>query len=276
MLTTLIRELVDSGVHYGHRISWWNPKMAPYIYGKRNGIHIINVKETVKGLLIAKKFVAQTVEQGRDILFVGTKRQAKQAIVDQATRCSMPYVCERWLGGTLTNFRTIRSRLARLEELEALDESGQINTFSKKMITTLTREKRKIKRNLEGIRKMTQLPGAVMVIDCRREHLALREARKLGITTIGLMDTNGDPDLVDIAIPGNDDAMRTIELILKEMAEAVEQGCAARPSEQEQAKAAGKRASSRGAAMARADGSDNPALTGQGSTSDAPQVPAEG
>ena len=275
MLTTLIRELVDSGVHYGHRVSWWNPKMAPYIYGKRNGIHIINVKETVKGLLVAKKFVAQTVAQGRDVLFVGTKRQARQAVIEQSARCSMHYVSERWLGGTLTNFRTIRSRLARLEELEALQEAGQINTYSKKMITTLTREKRKIKRNLEGIRKMAQLPGAVVAIDCRREHLALREARKLGITTIGLIDSNSDPDMVDIAIPGNDDAMRTIELLLRELADAVEQGRASKSAEQ-QDKAVPKRASSRGATIARADGSDDPTLAAEDSAPAAPEVPAEG
>jgi len=251
LLATLIRELVDSGVHFGHRVSWWNPKMAPYIYGKRNGIHIINVKETVKGLLVAKKFVSQVVSGGQDVLFVGTKRQAKQAINEQATRCSMPYVNERWLGGTLTNFRTIRSRLARLEELEALEETGQINDYSKKMITTLMREKRKIKRNLEGIRKMSKLPGAVMIIDCRREHLALRESRKLGITTIGLIDTNSDPDTVDIAIPGNDDAMRTIELLLKELAESVEEGKAAKPSGE---KAEARRPSSRRPTTARADG----------------------
>lgn len=274
MLTTLIRELVDSGVHYGHRISWWNPKMAPYIYGKRNGIHIINVKETVKGLLVAKKFVSQTVAQGRDVLFVGTKRQACQAIVEQATRCSMPYVSERWLGGTLTNFRTIRLRLARLEELEALEQTGQINSYSKKMITMLMREKRKIKRNLEGIRKMTQLPGAVVVIDCRREHLALREARKLGITTIGLLDTNSDPDLVDIAIPGNDDAMRAIELLLKELAEAVEQGRAAQPTEQD--KVASKRASSRRPTTARADGGDSPMLAAEDAVAAPPEAQANG
>ncbi len=251
MLTTLIRELVDSGVHFGHRVSWWNPKMVPYIYGKRNGIHIINVKETVKGLLIAKKFLTQAVSAGQDVLFVGTKRQAKQAINEQSTRCSMPYVNERWLGGTLTNFRTIRSRLARLEELEALEETGQINDYSKKMITTLMREKRKIKRNLEGIRNMSKLPGAVVIIDCRREHLALRESRKLGITTIGLIDTNSDPDTVDIAIPGNDDAMRTIELLLKELAESVEEGKAAKPSGE---KAEARRPSSRRPTTASADG----------------------
>ena len=261
MLTTLIRELVDSGVHFGHRVSWWNPKMAPYIYSKRNGIHIINVKETVKGLLVAKKFVSQAVSQGQDVLFVGTKRQAKQAINEQAGRCSMPYVNERWLGGTLTNFRTIRSRLARLEELEALEESGQINSYSKKMITTLTREKRKIKRNLEGIRKMSKLPGAVVVIDCRREYLALRESRKLGITTIGLIDTNSDPDTVDIAIPGNDDAMRTIELLLRELVESVEEGKAASKGSEE-AKAV-RRPSSRRPTTARAVGSGPTKLDNQ-------------
>ena len=279
MLTTLIRELVDSGVHFGHRVSWWNPKMAPYIYGKRNGIHIINVKETVKGLLIAKKFLAQAVSGGQDVLFVGTKRQAKQAVNEQATRCSMPYVNERWLGGTLTNFRTIRSRLARLEELEALEETGQINSYSKKMITTLTREKRKIKRNLEGIRNMSKLPGAVVVIDCRREHLGLREARKLGITTIGLIDTNSDPDTVDIAIPGNDDAMRTIELLLKEMATSVEEGKAAKPSGEE---GEASRPSSRRPTTARADGTGPTKLDDQEAKSTdaaepiaAPESPAE-
>ncbi len=262
MLTTLIRELVDSGVHFGHRVSWWNPKMAPYIYSKRNGIHIINVKETVKGFLVAKKFVSQAVSQGQDVLFVGTKRQAKQAIKEQAGRCSMPYVNERWLGGTLTNFRTIRSRLARLEELEALEESGQINNYSKKMITTLTREKRKIKRNLEGIRKMSKLPGAVVVIDCRREYLALRESRKLGITTIGLIDTNSDPDTVDIAIPGNDDAMRTIELLLRELAGSVEEGKAASKGGSEEAKAV-RRPSSRRPTTARAVGNGPTKLDNQ-------------
>jgi small subunit ribosomal protein S2 len=237
--------------------------MAPYIYSKRNGIHIINVKETVKGLLVAKKFVSQVVSQGQDVLFVGTKRQAKQTIKEQAGRCSMPYVNERWLGGTLTNFRTIRSRLARLEELEALEESGQISNYSKKMITTLTREKRKIKRNLEGIRKMSKLPGAVAVIDCRREYLALRESRKLGITTIGLIDTNSDPDTVDIAIPGNDDAMRTIELLLRELVESVEEGKAAsKGSEEEEAKAV-RRPSSRRPTTARAVGNGPTKLDNQ-------------
>ncbi len=276
MLTTLIRELVDSGVHFGHRVSWWNPKMAPYIYGKRNGIHIINVKETVKGLLIAKKFLTQAVSAGQDVLFVGTKRQAKQAINEQATRCAMPYVNERWLGGTLTNFRTIRSRLARLEELEALEETGQISSYSKKMITTLMREKRKIKRNLEGIRNMSKLPGAVVVIDCRREHLALREARKLGITTVGLIDTNSDPDTVDIAIPGNDDAMRPIELLLKEVAESVEEGKAAKPSEQDEQ---AKRPSRRRPTTARADGTGSTKLDDQEAEPtepvEVPESPAE-
>ena len=248
--------------------------MGPYIYSERNGIHIINVKETVKGLLVAKNCVTKTVSQGQDVLFVGTKRQAKQAINEQADRCSMPYVSERWLGGTLTNFRTIRSRLARLEELEGLEESGQINDYSKKMITTLTREKRKIKRNLEGIRKMSKLPGAVVVIDCRREYLALREARKLGITTIGLIDTNSDPDAVDIAIPGNDDAMRTIELLLKGLADSVEEGKAAKSSEEKQG--VPKKPSSRRPTTARAAGDGPTKLDNQEDISDVtPAAPAE-
>ena len=272
MLTTLIRELVDSGVHFGHRVSWWNPKMSPYIYGKRNGIHIINVKETVKGLLIAKKFVTQVVAGGHDVLFVGTKRQARQTATEQALACGMHYVNERWLGGTLTNFRTIRSRLARLEELEGLEESGQINNYSKKMITSLTRERRKIKRNLEGIRKMSRLPGAVFVVDCRREHLALKEARKLGIPSLGLIDTNSDPDLVDIPIPGNDDAMRTIELVIKELVSAVEEGKAAKPDGQ--GKTPASRVVARVPTMARADGSDAPADVAPAATEAAEPVAA--
>jgi small subunit ribosomal protein S2 len=198
--------------------------MEPFIHGRRNMIHIINVKETVKGLLRAKKLIAQTVASGKDLLFVGTKRQARHAIEDEAKRCNMHYVSERWLGGTLTNFRTIRARLNRLEELEKLWESGQIETYSKKMKSTLGREKDKIKSNLEGIRRMERLPGVMFIIDTRREHIAVKEARKLGVKTIALIDTDSDPDLIDLPIPGNDDAMRAIELIVKELADAVIEG----------------------------------------------------
>ncbi len=220
----LVKTLVDAGVHFGHRVSRWNPKMEPYIHGKRNMIHIIDVKETVKGLLRAKRLIQQTVAGGKDILFVGTKRQARHAVEDEAKRCGMHYVSERWLGGTLTNFRTIRARLNRLEELEKLWETGQIETYSKKMKSTLDRERTKIKTNLEGIRRMDKMPGVMFIIDTRREHIAVKEAKKLGVKTIALIDTDSDPDLIDLPIPGNDDAMRAIEVIVKELADAVIDG----------------------------------------------------
>jgi small subunit ribosomal protein S2 len=220
----LVKALIDAGVHFGHRVSRWNPKMEPYIHGKRNMIHIINVKETVKGLLRAKRLLAQTVAAGKDVLFVGTKRQARHAIEEESRRCGMHYVSERWLGGTLTNFRTIRARLNRLEELEKLWETGQIETYSKKMKATLDRERTKIKTNLEGIRKMERMPGVMFIIDTRREHIAVKEARKLGVTTIALIDTDSDPELIDLPIPGNDDAMRAIDLVVKELADAIIDG----------------------------------------------------
>src|SRR5438067_711765 len=220
----LVKGLVDAGVHFGHRVSRWNPKMEPYIKGKRNMIHIIDVKETIKGLIRAKKLLGQLVAQGKDVLFVGTKRQARHAIEEEARRCGMHYVSERWLGGTLTNFRTIRARLNRLEELEKLWETGQIETYSKKMKSTLDRERTKIKTNLEGIRKMERMPGVMFIIDTRREHIAVKEAKKLGVPTIALIDTDSDPDLIDLPIPGNDDAMRAVEIIMKELADSVIEG----------------------------------------------------
>ena len=198
--------------------------MAPYIFGRRNTIHIIDIRETVKGLLRARKFIAQVVIGGADILFVGTKRQARHHVKKHATRVRMPFVAERWLGGTLTNFRTIRSRLARLEELEAAEADGTTQQYSKKMISSRTRELRKIKRNLEGIRGMDRLPGALVVIDVHRERNAVREARKLGIPTVCLIDTDSDPDFADLPIPGNDDAMRAIEMVLSHLADAVDEG----------------------------------------------------
>src|ERR1700761_4743682 len=220
----LVKALVDAGVHFGHRVSRWNPKMEPYIKGKRNMIHILDVRETIKGLFRAKKLLQNTVAGGKDILFVGTKRQARFAVEEEAKRCGMHYVSERWLGGTLTNFRTIRARLNRLEELEKLWATGQIDTYSKKMKSTLQREMEKIKTNLEGIRKMDKMPGVMFIIDTRREHIAVKEAKKLGVPTIALIDTDSDPDLIDLPIPGNDDAMRAIEIIMRELADAVIEG----------------------------------------------------
>ncbi len=230
MSSTLVRELLDAGIHFGHRCSRWNPKMGPYIYGKRNAIHIIDIRETLRGLLRAKKFVSRVVANGGDILFVGTKRQAREIVERHSTRCGMHSVTERWLGGTLTNFRTIRSRLQRLDELENLMASPQWETgYSKKMKSTLSRELAKIRRNLSGIRRMGRLPAALVVVDVRKEHNALREARALGIPTICLIDTDSDPDQADIPIPGNDDAMRAIELVIREIADAAEEGRKSRP-----------------------------------------------
>ena len=220
-MSALVKELVEAGVHYGHRASRWNPKMRPYIYARKNLIHIIDVRETVRGLLRAKKYLAQLSSQGSLILFVGTKRQAADTIGREALRCGMPFVNDRWLGGTLTNFRTIRSRLGRLEELESIRDSEKINSYSKKMQSALNREYRKMFRNLNGIRTMSRLPECLIIVDPKKEKNAVSEAQKLGVASVALIDTDCDPDLVDLPIPGNDDSMRSIELIIKMLADAI-------------------------------------------------------
>jgi small subunit ribosomal protein S2 len=229
LASDLVKNLINAGVHFGHRTSRWNPKMAPFIFGKRNLIHIIDIRETVKGLLRSNKFLAKVVADGKDVLFVGTKRQARVSVEAVAKRVGMHSVTERWLGGTLTNFRTIRSRLSRLEELEGIEAGGMAGKYSKKMISALTRERRKIHRNLEGIRRMEKLPGALVIVDTKREHIAALEARKLHIPVVGVIDTDSDPDSVDIAIPANDDAMRAVELILDELANSIQEALRARP-----------------------------------------------
>jgi len=226
-----VKDLIDAGVHFGHRASRWNPKMKPYIYGKRNMIHIIDLKETVRGLLRASKYFNRVASENGLILFVGTKRQAAETIVEECTRAGMPYVTERWLGGTLTNFRTIRSRLERLEELETILDGEQALSYGKKMISTLTRERKKIDRNLSGIRSMTRLPQALLVVDPHREHIAVKEAKKLGIKVVALLDTDCDPDTVDLPIPGNDDSMRSIELVVKRLMDSIIEGKATAPAE---------------------------------------------
>jgi small subunit ribosomal protein S2 len=254
-----VDELIEAGVHFGHRASRWNPKMRPYIYGKRKLIHIIDLRETVRGLLRAHKYLTKITSEGSLVLFVGTKRQAKETVEREAKRCGMPFVTERWLGGTLTNYRTIRERLKRLTELEAmwlganeipskvdlnahmknmLNESGRldisrapetaiIRTYSKKMVSTLSRELTKIQRNLSGIRDMVRLPDALVVVDPKREHIAVQEAQRMGIAVLSLIDTDSDPDTIDLAIPGNDDSIRSIELIVSKLADAVVDGRAA-------------------------------------------------
>jgi len=221
---SIVKDLIEAGIHFGQRRSNWNPKMKPYIFGLRNKIHVVDIRETVRGLLLAKKFIQRTVAEGKDICFVGTKRQARAAVEQYAKDVGMPWVTERWVGGTLTNSRTIRERLKRLVELEELEESGEIEHYSKKMASQLLRERRKITRNLQGIRNMDKHPGCLVIIDVNRETNALREARSLGIPTIALIDTDGDPDLVDIPIPGNDDSMRSIDVIVRELCEAVKLG----------------------------------------------------
>jgi small subunit ribosomal protein S2 len=216
--------LVEAGVHFGHRASRWNPKMRPYIYARRNLIHIIDVRETVRGLLRAKKYLAQLASRNSLVLFVGTKRQAADTVQREADRCGMPYVNDRWLGGTLTNFRTIRNRLERLEELEDIREGEKINTYSKKAQSALSREYRKMYRNLHGMRTMTRLPECLVIIDPKKEKNAVSEARKLGIATVALIDTDCDPDLIDLPIPGNDDSMRSIELVVKMLSDAIISG----------------------------------------------------
>ena len=221
MANTIVQSLIESGVHYGHRCSRWNPKMAPYIYARKNQIHIIDIRETIRGLLRAKKYLTQIASKGSLILIVGTKRQAGSTVEREALRCGMPFVSERWLGGALTNFRTVRSRLGRLEELEALRSGDEMDQYSKKMQSSLNRGYRKMYRNLNGLRTMNRLPECVVVIDPKKEKNAVREARKLGIATIALIDTDCDPDDVDLPIPGNDDGIRSIEVILQHVSEAV-------------------------------------------------------
>ena len=221
MANSMVQSLIESGVHYGHRCSRWNPKMAPYIYARKNQIHIIDIRETIRGLLRAKKYITQVASKGSLVLIVGTKRQASGTVEREAQRCGMPFVSQRWLGGALTNFRTVRSRLGRLEELEELRSGDQLDQYSKKMQSSLNREYRKMYRNLNGLRTMNRLPECVVVIDPNKEKNAIREASKLGIATIALIDSDCDPDIVDLPIPGNDDGIRSIEVILQHISEAV-------------------------------------------------------
>ncbi len=202
--------------------------MAPFIYGRRNLIHIMDLRQTLRGLLRAQNFLYHVAAEGHQILFVGTKRQVKGVIQDAGQRTGMPVVIERWIGGTLTNFSVIRSRLRRLEELESMQEAGTLEIESKKMASTLRRELRKIERNLGGIREMTQIPGAMVVIDPAREMNAIKEARRLGVPVVGVLDTDCDPTVVDIVIPGNDDALKSVRLLIDALVSSVEEGCANR------------------------------------------------
>ena len=240
MTTINVPELIKAGVHFGHRTSRWNPKMAPYIFKKRNLIHIIDLKHTVRGLLWARRVAAAIAAQGHYVLFAGTKRQARPVVLREAQRCAMPCVTERWPGGLLTNYATIRRRLQRLEELEEMERSGAIELYSKKMLSSLRRERRKIERNLGGVRNMDRLPGLLVVVDPKREQIAVREAVKLRIPTIAWIDTDGDPQGVNIVVPANDDAIGSIEIFVRMLADAVLEGRQqAMVGQPEAAKAAG-------------------------------------
>jgi small subunit ribosomal protein S2 len=230
-----MRQLLEAGVHFGHQTRRWNPKMKRYIFAERNGIHIIDLAKTVKGLEEALEFVRQTVAQGDSILFVGTKKQAQEPVAEEATRAEMPYVNQRWLGGMLTNFVTIRKRLGLLDQLEAQQQNGEFERLTKKEASVKIEALNKLQRTLGGIRKMRRLPGAMFVIDPQREHIAVIEARKLEIPVIGTGDTNVDPDMLDYVIPANDDAIRAIRLLCSLIADAAVEGGherAARPVEE--------------------------------------------
>ncbi len=224
MAYVTMKELLEAGVHFGHQTKRWNPKMKPYIFGARNGIYIIDLQKTVKMFKTAYDFVAETVANGKSLLFVGTKKQAKEAIYEEANRCEMFYVHNRWLGGMLTNFQTIRKSIERLNYLNTIHNDGSINLFPKKERMKLSKEREKLDGNLGGIRNMDRLPGAMFVIDPKNEEIAVHEARRLKIPIVAVVDTNCDPDVIDYPIPGNDDAIRAIRLMTSRMADACIEG----------------------------------------------------
>ena len=224
MTPIAVKDLLEAGVHFGHQTKRWNPKMKPFIFGERNGIYIIDLGKTAKLFREAEQFVSQLAAAGRTVLFVGTKRQAQDAVSEDAQRCGMFYINERWLGGLLTNFTTIQKSLARLRDLEAMVTDGRYDSLSKKEIAKLEKEKKKLQKNLEGIRHMSSLPDALFVVDTKHEQIAVDEARKLKIPIIGVVDTNCDPDQVDYVIPGNDDALRAIRLFASKISDSVAEG----------------------------------------------------
>ena len=228
MAVVTMRQLLESGAHFGHQTKRWNPKMKRFIFTERNGIYIIDLQQTLGYIDRAYDFVKETVSHGGTILFVGTKRQAQESIREQASRVGMPYVTERWLGGMLTNFSTVYKRLQRLKELELIEQTGGATVLTKKEALVLDRERKKLERTLGGIREMTRTPSAVWIVDTNKEHLAVDEARKLGIPVVAILDTNCDPDEVDYKIPGNDDAIRSVTLLTRVVADAVAEGLMAR------------------------------------------------
>jgi small subunit ribosomal protein S2 len=219
-----MKQLLEAGVHFGHQTRRWNPKMRRFIFAERNGIYIIDLQQTLERIDVAYRFIRNTVEEGGTVLFVGTKKQAQEPIQQEATRSRMPYVNYRWLGGTLTNFQTVHSRVSQLRELEQLVQSGDTQQMPKKEALKITRDLTKLERNLGGIRNLEKLPSAIFVIDTKKEHIAVTEANRLGIPVVAVVDTNCDPDVIDYVIPGNDDAIRSATLMSRIVADAVEEG----------------------------------------------------
>src|SRR5688500_121351 len=225
-----MRQMLEAGVHFGHQTRYWNPRMAPYIFGARGKIHIINLEKTLPLFTDAMNFVSGLAQKRGTILFVGTKRSARDAIKEEASRCSMPYISQRWLGGMLTNFRTVKQSVARLKELEAMEADGSFGRLVKHEVLGLMREREKLEKSLGGIKEMNRLPDALFVVDIGHENIAIDEAKKLGIPVVAVVDTNYDPTRVDYAIPGNDDAIRAVQLYVSAAAEAVLEGNAAAPA----------------------------------------------
>ncbi len=219
-----MKELLEAGVHFGHQTRRWNPKMKPYIFGARNGIHIIDLQKTVRLFKTTYEFIVRTVSEGYPVLFVGTKKQGHDSIVEESERCGMFFIVNRWLGGTLTNFQTIKKSIKRLKDIERMKEDGSINRYTKKEILKMEKELFKLERNLGGIKNMDELPGAIFVVDPRREKIAVKEGRKLGIPVIAIADSNCDPDEIDFILPGNDDAIRAIRLFCSKIADACIEG----------------------------------------------------
>ncbi|GAA1633562.1 30S ribosomal protein S2 [Leucobacter chromiireducens] len=238
MAVVTMRQLLDSGVHFGHQTRRWNPKMKRFIFTERSGIYIIDLQQSLSYIDAAYDFVKQTVARGGNVLFVGTKKQAQEAVAEQATRVNQPYVNQRWLGGLLTNFQTVTGRLERMKELEQLDFEGTTSGFTKKELLLKKRELDKLQKSLGGIRNMGKTPSALWVVDTKKEHLAIDEARKLGIPVIAILDTNCDPDEVTYPIPGNDDAIRSVALLTRVIADAVAEGLMERHQKPEAGEAA--------------------------------------
>ena len=224
MSVVSMKQLLEAGVHFGHQTRRWNPKMAPYIFTERNGIYIIDLQKTVRKVDEAYNFIRDVAMAGKTVLFVGTKKQAQESIESEAKRCNMYYVNNRWLGGMLTNFKTIQTRIKRLNDIDKMEATGQFDVLPKKEVIQLKAEREKLEANIGGIREMKKLPGALFVVDPRKEHIAVTEARILNIPIVGIVDTNCDPDEIDYVIPGNDDAIRAVKLIAGKMADAILEG----------------------------------------------------